>query len=146
MSPKKSWMHIRPFTLTGGLKSYHPLPRRRPADHSGQSPLHSAQRVHYTPAISSSFDSERSHFPMDLFSTPSSDSPGSSLTTMPNSFDTSFNARLPNSRLPLRPGLGGLMNIPQSNTTLSLPCSTSAVRSPTRLKKIRALLLCRSPL
>jgi hypothetical protein len=49
---------------------------------------------------------------MDLFnSTHSSESPGSSLPTTPNSFDTSFDARLPaNSRLPNRPGIGmGLM-------------------------------------
>ena len=65
-----------------------------------------------TPAISSS-DSDRDHhhFQMDLFnSTHSSDSPGSSLPTTPNCFDTSFDARLPaNSRLPNRPGTGRLM-------------------------------------
>ena len=63
-----------------------------------------------TPAISSSSDSDPGHFQMDLFnSTQSSESPGSSLPTTPNSFDTSFDARLPpNLRLPLRPGVGGM--------------------------------------
>jgi hypothetical protein len=45
-----------------------------------------------------------SHF---FNSMPSSESPGSSLPTTPNSFDTSFDTRLPaNSRLPHRPAMG----------------------------------------
>ena len=62
-----------------------------------------------TPVISYSSDSERDHFQMDLFNTNSSDYPGSSLPTTPNSFDTSFDAHLPaNSRLPHRSGIGGM--------------------------------------
>jgi hypothetical protein len=49
---------------------------------------------------------------MDFFnSMHSSESPGSSLPTTPNSFDTSFDARLPaNSRLPHRPAMGLMIN------------------------------------
>ena len=52
-----------------------------------------------TPAISSNSDRDQDRFHMDLFnSTQSSQSPSSSLPTTPNSFDTSFGARLPNSK------------------------------------------------
>ena len=81
-----------------------------------------------TLAISSSSDSEQGHFQMDLFnSTRSFNSPGSPPPTLPDSFDTSFNAYLPaNSRLPLRPGLGGLM----INTYLPRPVFMFYISSP----------------
>ena len=70
-----------------------------------------------TPAFSSNSDRELDHFHMDLFnSTQSSQSPSSSLPTTPNSFETSFGARLPNSK----PG--------QRNAGLALMINTNIPR------------------